>query len=225
MKRRLLATALLIWAVVVSLWPIMNGKVLERQASLAAEQFVQRQERPYAELYAAMQSYNERIYQEYQAGLCDPWAYEESSFDLREYGVEDDIIGVLRIPSMDLTMPVYLGASYDHMSRGLAHLSQTSLPIGGKNTNCVIAGHRGWEGADYFRYLDSVQVGDTVDLDNLWETLHYRVAEIAVIPPHAIDRILIQSDRDLLTLLTCHPYASGGKQRLVVYCERVTEER
>ena len=32
-------------------------------------------------------------------------------------------------------------------------LSQTSLPIGGPNTNCVIAGHRGWGGAPYFRYL------------------------------------------------------------------------
>ena len=26
--------------------------------------------------------------------------------------------------------------------------------------------------------------------------------------------------RDLLTLLTCHPYGTGGRYRLVVYCER-----
>ena len=26
--------------------------------------------------------------------------------------------------------------------------------------------------------------------------------------------------RELLTLLTCHPYASGGKQRYLVICER-----
>ena len=26
--------------------------------------------------------------------------------------------------------------------------------------------------------------------------------------------------RDLVTLLTCHPYASGGKQRFLVICER-----
>ena len=27
----------------------------------------------------------------------------------------------------------------------------------------------------------------------------------------------------MITLLTCHPYASGGKQRYVVYCEREIE--
>ena len=26
----------------------------------------------------------------------------------------------------------------------------------------VIAGHRGWRGADYFRHIDRLQVGDTV---------------------------------------------------------------
>ena len=30
----------------------------------------------------------------------------------------------------------------------------------------------------------------------------------------------VTGDDHLLTLITCHPYASGGRQRLVVYCER-----
>ena len=84
----------------------------------------------------------------------------------------------------------------------------------------VIAGHRGWRGADYFRHIDRLAVSDTVTLTNLWETLTYTVADIRIIQPHQIERIKIQSNRDLLTLLTCHPYASGGRQRFVVYCER-----
>ena len=112
-------------------------------------------------------------------------------------------------------MPVYLGALDDHLAAGAAVLGNTSAPIGGDNTNCVIAGHRGWRGADYFRYIDRLQAGDTVQVTNLWETLTYTVADI---------RIKIQQGRDLLTLLTCHPYASGGRQRYVVCCER-TEVR
>ena len=88
----------------------------------------------------------------------------------------------------------------------------------------VIAGHRGWRGADYFRHIDRLQVGDTVTLTNLWETLTYTVADIRIIQPHEVDKIKIQQSRDLLTLLTCHPYANGGRQRYVVYCER-TEAR
>ena len=125
---------------------------------------------------------------------------------------------------MELTMPVYLGASDDHLAAGAAVLGNTSAPIGGANTNCVIAGHRGWRGADYFRHIDRLQIGDTVTLTNLWETLTYTVADIQIIQPHEVDKIKIQQGRDLLTLITCHPYASGGRQRDVVCCAR-TEVR
>ena len=60
-------------------------------------------------------------------------------------------------------------------------------------------------------------------MTNLWEKLTYTVTEISIIQPHEVDKIRIQSDRDLLTLLTCHPYASGGRQRYVVYCERLQD--
>ena len=97
---------------------------------------------------------------------------------------------------------------------------QTSIPIGGENTNAVIAGHRGWGGAAYFRYITELQPGDEVIITNLWGTLTYRVAETQIIWPYEVDQILIQENRDLITLLTCHPYASGGKQRYLVICER-----
>ena len=107
------------------------------------------------------------------------------------------------------------------LAAGAAVLGNTSAPIGGDNTNCVIAGHRGWKGADYFRHIDRLAVGDSVTLTNLWETLTYTVADIQIIQPHEVDKIKIQQGRDLLTLLTCHPYASGGRQRYVVYCEKL----
>ena len=106
------------------------------------------------------------------------------------------------------------------MADGAAHLSQTSLPIGGPNTNCVIAGHRGWGGAPYFRYLTDLQPGDKVEIRNLWETLSYEVSEIQIIAPNEVESIHIRPGQELLTLLTCHPYASGGRQRYLVICER-----
>lgn len=70
-------------------------------------------------------------------------------------------------------------------------------------------------------------MGDSVTLTNLWETLTYTVADIQIIQPHEVDKIKIQQSRDLLTLLTCHPYANGGRQRYVVVCERaeVTQQQ
>ena len=247
-KAILLTLLLLIFTVgvVICFWPQIVGLHLGYQAHVAVSDFFEladagepeESERfpvsfeyvdapiptppapTYTELYAAMQQYNENVYATGQAGLCDAWAYQQPSFDLVSYGVESNTIGVINIPAMDVELPIYLGATYDNMARGAVHLSQTSLPIGGMNTNCVIAAHRGWYGAPYFRYIEKLKVGDKVYVTNLWETLTYKVTSIKVIDPDDVEQILIQPGRDMLTLLTCHPYASGGLYRYVVYCDR-----
>ena len=182
------------------------------------------EQRQYADLWADMTAYNDTIFAQGQSGLSCKLDYQQPSFRLADYGLKEEVFGVITIPAMELEMPIYLGATEKHMADGAAHLSQTSLPIGGNNTNCVIAGHRGYGGASYFRYIDQLQIGDTVTVTNLWEQLIYRVAEIKIIYPYEVDEILIQPGRELLTLLTCHPYASGGKQRYLVICERVYQE-
>lgn len=68
-------------------------------------------------------------------------------------------------------MPVYLGASTENMARGGALLGQTSMPLGGANTNTVIAAHRGYYGAEYDGH--SWQPADAEQFDNAaasWKT-------------------------------------------------------
>ena len=216
----LLAVALAVAGLCILLWPVVSGHRLQADMSAAAQSFLEEARQPYPELLADLQGYNQRIYAERQVGLADAAACEEPAVEMKEYGIDDEIIGVLEIPALELVMPVYLGASDSHLAAGAAVLGNTSVPIGGVSTNCVVAGHRGWYGADYFRHLDKLAVGDMVTVTNLWETLTYAVTDIQIIQPDQVDRIKIQPGRDLLTLITCHPYASGGRQRLVVYCER-----
>lgn len=220
------------------LYPYIWGAAVDSSIANTAKAFLDRDEpelptttiiidsiepekvKPYPELWEDMVRYNQSIAAQGQSGLSCAYDYQKASFRLADYGLPDEIFGVLSIPAIDLEMPIYLGATEKHMADGAAHLSQTSLPIGGMDTNCVIAGHRGYSGASYFRYLDQLHIGDRVSVTNLWETLTYRVCEIRVIDPSDVEEILIQPGRELLTLLTCHPYASGGRQRYVVYCER-----
>lgn len=179
--------------------------------------------RPYPELWDSMAIYNQQIYADGQIMLSEAGAYQTSLFSLTDYGLPDETFGVISIPELDLEMPLYLGATDENMVRGAAVLSGTSVPIGGANTNAVIAGHRGWGGAAYFRYITDLAVGDEVVITNLWERLRYRVVGTKIIEPHEIENILIQPGQDMVTLLTCHPYASGGKQRYLVYCQRIPE--
>lgn len=218
-----LAALLAVAGICVMLWPVFTGHRLQSSATTAVQEFLADRDEPeqqYLELLADLQAYNQRIYAEKQRNLTNLEACEVPAADLTAYGIEDEIIGVLEMPTMELTMPVYLGASDGHLAAGATVLGNTSAPIGGVNTNCVIAGHRGRYGADYFRHIDRLQAGDMVTVTNLWETLTYTVVDIQIIQPDQVNRIKIQPGRDLLTLITCHPYASGGRQRLVVYCER-----
>lgn len=179
---------------------------------------------PYPELLEMLETYNRELYESDQAALSSLAATEQPGVLFSVSGQTGDVFGVLSIPKLGLEMPLYLGATDKHMADGAAQLGQTSIPIGGENTNAVIAGHRGYNGAPYFRYVPELRIGDCVDITNLWGTLHYKVVETKIIQPNDIEAIKIQPGRDLITLLTCHPYASGGRQRFLVICERTEEE-
>lgn len=225
------------------LYPSIQGTVVDRRMGWEADSFLTRLEddpdkdiptvivpsteseesRPYPELWNSMAVYNQQIYADGQSTLSETGAYQAKLFSLTDYGLPDETFGVVSIPKLDLEMPLYLGATDENMAKGAAVLSGTSIPIGGANTNAVIAGHRGWGGAAYFRYITELSIGDEVVITNLWERLRYRVVGTKIIEPHEIENILIQPGRDMVTLLTCHPYASGGKQRYLVYCQRIQE--
>lgn len=187
-----------------------------REESLPTEETI-----PNEALWNAVHDYNQQIWEERQSELSDPWAYQQPSFALEDFGMEDEIFGVITIPEIELEMPIYLGATADRLSLGAAQLSQTSIPVGGNNTNCVLAGHRGWRGGKYFSHIVSLKKGDEVFITNLWETLTYRVVRTEVIESYEVDKIKIQPDKDMLTLLTCYYRSKNHKMRFVVYCERV----
>ena len=243
MKVKSLVAALILFllGLLIALVPCFSGHRLVSQAEQTAERFNETISEsknegspsfteskdgdfPYPELFRTAQEYNEELYRNRQAGFISISAYQEPSVCLSDYGIDDGVFGTVCIPKLGVTLPIYLGASEENMAKGAAHLSQTSLPIGGENTNCVLAGHCGFNGADYFRYLSTLTEDDEVILTTLWSEDHYRVSGVAVIAPDDIASVKIQPGRELLTLLTCHPYASGGKYRFLAICEKEIAE-
>lgn len=186
------------------------------------------QNRKYLTLYNEMDKYNKELANSTQY-IVDAWDYEQQPFDLSSLNIDEDdpVIGYIDIPDMKICLPLMLGASTQNLEKGAAVMYGTSMPIGGENTNCVIAGHRGWEGSAYFQYIENMKVGSKVYITNPWETLVYECKNVKVIYPNDVDSILIQPGKDMVTLLTCHPYVvGGGGYRYLVYCERVdTQQR
>ena len=167
--------------------------------------------------YQEALQYDQKIYKEGQKDLKDVWSYRTSPIRLKD-GRSN--FGYIRVKKMDVKLPLYLGATLENMRKGAAIMGETSLPLGTKNSNCVIAAHRGDEGIPYFREIERLKVGDRVIIKNPWEKLTYRVEEIKIIQPDDSDQIKIQKGKDMVTLLTCHPYRGHGRYRYVVYCIR-----
>lgn len=222
----------------ICLYPYIQGRYAEKISAVQVRNFLEqivpenlpesiptkpreKETMQYSKLWEDAVHYNQMLWDTKQVNLSDPIAYQKPSLLLGDYGIDSEVFAVLSIPKLNLTMPVYLGATEEHTANGTAHLSQTSLPIGGINTNCVIAGHRGFGASSYFKYVPDLEPGDEVIITNLWEQLVYTVTGTAVIEPHEVNKILIEAGKDQITLMTCHPYASGGRYRYLVFCERV----
>ena len=180
----------------------------------------------FTDLYNELQDYNKNLVANGQQ-LTDAWSYQQAPISLDHMPSGDATIGYIEIPDMKVKLPLLLGASMDNLSKGAAVLSQTSMPIGGTDTNCVIAAHRGWKGSAYFQRIENLKAGSKVYVTNPWETLVYEVTSTKIVNPDDIDAIKLQSGKDMVTLISCHPYViGGGPYRYIAYCERVgTEEK
>lgn len=135
----------------------------------------------------------------------------------------NDVMCYIRIPDIDLMLPVYHGIGEDALGLGCGHMPQTSLPVGGINTHSVISAHTGMVSSAMFSDLPLLEVGDRFFIDVLGETLTYEIYEIPEpVLPHEISRIQIKTGEDLCTLITCVPFGVNT-HRLLVHGRRVLE--
>ena len=222
---RIIAIILFIVGLGFFAYPIVLREAFDIQSNKAIDQFDQLKTTNddnllYAELRRAMFEYNEKLYLSGQSGLIDQLSYEKPDFLLSDYGIDSDILGYITIPAIDIKLPIYNGASTENMAKGAAYLAHTSLPVGGENTNCVIAAHTRYKSIYMFKRITELNVGDKIYITNFWETLVYQVVETKVIDPNDSQNIYIKANRSLITLSTCHPYPDNY-QRYLVYAELV----
>ncbi|MCH5201970.1 MAG: class C sortase [Oscillospiraceae bacterium] len=170
-------------------------------------------------LYKDSVAYNKSIIN--NQGTVTTSDYSTPALNMSSYGVPSGLYGYLSAPTIGMKLPIYLGANASSMSYGAAHLTNTSLPIGGESTNCAIAGHTGYIGRIFFDNLRGLAIGDKVILTNYWGSLNYCVTKTKVVKKNQTEDIYIEEEKDLLTLVTCISNNSGGFDRFIVICERV----
>ncbi len=131
------------------------------------------------------------------------------------------LMGRIRIPSIEVDLPIYHGTSDSTLLQGIGHLEGTSLPVGGPNTRTVLTGHRGLADARMFTDLDEVELGDSFTLELFGEVLTYRVVDKRVVEPDQTETLRVEAGRDLATLITCTPLGINT-HRILLTGERVS---
>lgn len=127
----------------------------------------------------------------------------------------DGVMGYIEIPKIDVSLPIMHGTSEEVLAKGVGHIEQTALPIGGEGRHSVLTGHRGLPSAELFTRLDELESGDEFYVHVLDEVMAYRVDEVNVVKPDELAELAAEPGRDLVTLVTCTPYAVNTHRLLV----------
>lgn len=126
-----------------------------------------------------------------------------------------DAIAYIEIPKIGVYYPIYRGLSDDVLQKGVGHMEGTSLPVGGKDTHCVLAGHTGLPSSKLFTDLDTLTIGDVFYIHVLDRVLKYKIDQIQTVLPYQAESIAIEDGSDLVTLVTCTPYGINDHRLLV----------
>lgn len=125
-------------------------------------------------------------------------------------------IARLRIPEADVELYVLADASGRSLAFGPGYWNGSAVP--GSVGNTIIAAHRD----THFSFLQHATRGQEILLQTTDGREHrYRLIDTRVLDSRH-DRILIEADRPMLTLLTCYPFDAvlpGGPLRYVAIAE------
>lgn len=164
--------------------------------------------------------YNKDLISNQRSYLTSEYAFENPALNLSEYGINDGVYGYIKADTIGMRLPIYLGANNSNMSYGAVHLTYTSLPIGGKSSTSVIAGHTGYVGRIFFDDIKQLAIGDVVTVVTYFDTISYNVVDHKTVKPEQTDDFFISDDSDKLILVTCIKNSEGGFDRHLVFCER-----
>jgi sortase A len=125
-------------------------------------------------------------------------AYEDSLAKKKDFP-----LAILRIPKINLEVPVFNGTDELTLNRGVGRILGTARL--GASGNLGIAGHRD----GFFRGLQSISAGDVLELTQSRNSDQYVVSEIRVVSPDDIS-VLRRTTVPTVTLVTCFPFYFVG---------------
>lgn len=211
----LFSGVLFLSGMIILLYPYVSNLVASRNASQVVQSYEDEVKNMEAEKIDAAKEAARKYNEQLSNVISVEEAQEEDTItylDMVDAGMS---MGYIVIPKIDVNLPIYSGIEEESLRRGVGHLEQSSYPLGGESTHCVLTGHRGLPSALLFTDLDKLEIGDEFYLHVLDDVLAYRVDQIKVVEPNESGDLEIIEGMDYCTLVTCTPYAVNTHRLLV----------
>lgn len=141
-------------------------------------------------------------------------AIEQEIFSVNEITKDEDVIGKLIIPSINIEAPVKEGTSKQVLREAVGHFSNTNY----WNGNVCLASHNRGTYAHYFQRINKLNVGDKITYATKLGSKTYVVTDISNISEYDVS-VLENKDYNCITLITC---ISGNPDRRL--CVRAVEK-
>ena len=140
------------------------------------------------------------------------------------------------IPKINLDAPVVYGVGPDYnsqmtaMEKGIAHFAIAGAnAVPGQVGNAVFAAHSSndvFARGDYkqiFAANERLAKGDIIYMNFESKRYVYSVTKTEVVMPNEVSRVQLQTDKPMLTLVSCVPLGTAQK-RLLVFAEQVSPD-
>ncbi|MGO4886261.1 class D sortase [Anaerobacillus sp. MEB173] len=127
-------------------------------------------------------------------------------------------IGVLTIPKLDRSLPIYHGTTKEVLKKGVGHYDNGVMP--GENNNTILSGHRD----TVFRGFGQVGINDRLIVSTDAGEFLYKVRKVKIVDKD--DRtVIVPKPKSTLTITTCYPfgYIGDAPQRYIVVGELISK--
>ena len=130
-----------------------------------------------------------------------------------EYGTQ---YATIKIPKIDVELPVYYGDTLDILKKGVGHSSGSYFP--GEGGSIIYMGHNSKK---MFRRFSELQKGNEIEVTTSYGDFKYKIYDMQLIKETEVDKLPIQEDKEILMIYTCYPFNNIGyaTQRYVVHAE------
>lgn len=128
-----------------------------------------------------------------------------------------DVIGILKLPSINEELPIIEGTDEDSLEKGVGHFKGSSYP--NEKGQIVLSGHRD----TVFRRTGELNLGDLLTISLPYGYFTYKIVDTQIVDSNDRTIITLQKKEEILTLTTCYPfsYVGNAPQRYIITAKPV----